>query len=183
MRQIIRSAFLGLTLALVLVSVFPTLAGSASINVQACSSLVVQTDKGDYAIGESVNITVTFLSLLPGCMESMIAHDYVLQIQVLNASNQTAYSFTHVTAGALIVSEEWTPTTAGGYSIIATAYFRLLGEDVMMKALGASTTIQVHDPTQPTTGFEFVAIGIVVIAAAALSLSFLKRRKTSSKAA
>jgi hypothetical protein len=168
-------------MALVLVSVFPTLAGAASISVQACSSLVVQTDNGDYAIDEPVNITVTFLSLLPGCMEPMIAHDYIVQIQVLNASNQSTYSSTHVTAGALTVSEEWTPTTAGGYTIIASAFFRLLGDDVMMKTLEASTTIHVHDPAQPTPGFEFIAVSIVGIAAVTLSLFFLKRRKTSSR--
>jgi hypothetical protein len=170
-------------MALVLVSVFPTLAGAASIKVQACSSLVVQTDKGDYAIGEPVNISVRFLSHLPGCMEPMVAHDYVIQIQVLNASNQTAYSSTYVTPSALTASEKWTSTTVGYYTIIASAFFRLAGDDVMMKTLEASTTIHVHDPSQPTAGFEFVAIGVVGIAAIALSLFFLKGRKTSSRKA
>ncbi len=170
-------------MALVLASVFPVLAGAASINVRACSSLIVQTDRDDYAVGERVNITVTFLPLLPGCMQPMIAHNYVIQIQVLNASNQTTYSSTHVTADALIVSEKWTPTTAGGYTIIASAFMRLLGNDAMTKTLGASTTIHVHDPAQPTPGFELIVIGVVGIAAVALSLFFLKRRRTSSRKA
>jgi len=180
LRQIVRSALFGLILALVLVSFLPAISGTVSDNVRACSSLIVQTDKNDYAVGEPVNITVTFLSLLPGCMEPMIAHNYVIQIQVLNASNQTAYSSTRVTAGALIVSEKWTPTIVGDYTIIASAFFRLLGNDVMTKTLGASTTINVHDPAQPTPGYELIAIGVIVIAAAALSLLFLKRRKTSN---
>lgn len=181
MRRIVRSAFFELILALVLVSLLPAISGTVSPNGKACSSLVVQTDQDDYAIGEPVNITVTFYSLLPGCMEPMIAHNYVLQIQVLNASNQTAYSSTHVTAGALIVSEKWTPTIVGDYTIIASAFFRLLGEDVMTKTLGASTTIHVHDPAQPTPGFELLAIGVLGIAAAALSLFFLKRRRTTNR--
>ncbi|MGA8903873.1 MAG: hypothetical protein WB661_02560 [Candidatus Bathyarchaeia archaeon] len=183
MRQIVRSALFELILALVLVSFLPAISGTVSDNVRACSSLIVQTDMNDYAVGEPVNITVTFLSLLPGCMQPMIAHDYVVQIQVLNASNQTAYSSTHVTAGALIVSEKWTPTSVGDYTIIASAFFRLLGNDVMTKTLGASTTIHVHDPAHPTPGFEFIAIGVVGITAVALSLFFLKRRKTPSRKA
>jgi hypothetical protein len=180
LREMTRSAFLGLMVTLVLVSVFPTLA-SAATKVQACSSLVVRTDKGDYGIGEPVNITVTFLSWLPGCMVPQVAHDYVIQIQVVNTSNQTVYSSTHVAAGALTVSEEWRPTALGGYTIIASAFFRLLGDDVMMKTLEASTTIHVHDPVQSIAEFQFVAIGAVGIAAVALSLFFLKRRKASSR--
>jgi len=178
LRQITTSGLLGLAIALILVSILPTLA--ASPNGQACSSLVVQTDKRDYAIGEPVNITVSFVSLLPGCMQPMIAHDYVIQIQVLNASNQTAYSSTNVTAGALRVSEIWAPTSAGGYTIIASAFFRLLGDDIMIRTLVASTKIDVHDLAQQTPEFKPVAIAIVVIAAATLSLFLLKRRKTSS---
>jgi hypothetical protein len=130
-----------------------------------------------------VNITVTFLPLLPGCMEPMIAHDYVILIQVLNASNQTAYTSTNVTSSPLTIHEAWTPTATGDYTIIASAFFRLQGNESMMKPLQASTTIRVHDATQPTPRFEFVAIGVVGLAAVTLSLFFLKHRKTSSRKA
>lgn len=172
-----------LVVALALSLFAPTISGSVPASDRACSSLVVKSDKDTYTIGESVGITVTFLPLLPGCVEPMIAHDYVIQIQVLNASNQTAYTSTNVTSGPLTIHEAWTPTATGGYTIIASAFFRLLGDESMVKSLEASTTINVHDPTQPTPGFEFVAIGVVGLAAVTLTLFFLKRRKGSSRKA
>jgi len=145
LRQLTGSAFLTLILALAFGSIFPANA-VAAVSAHPCSSLVVQTDSGDYAIGAPVKITVAFLSLLPGCMEPMIAHDYVVQIEVLSASNRTVYTSSHVTARALMISETWMPATAGVYTINASAYFRLLGdESIMTKTLESSATIRVHD--------------------------------------
>jgi hypothetical protein len=154
----------------------------ASVDAHPCSSLVVQTDKRDYFIGEPVNITFTFIPLLPGCMEPMIAHDYFVQIEVLTVSNQTAYSSSNVTAGALTVSSIWIPTTAGEYAIIASAYFRLLSdESLMTKTLQASTTIRVHDPSQQIPEFGLMAIGVLIVVAALGILFFNRRRKSNLK--
>jgi hypothetical protein len=156
---------------------FPAVAAAASINGHLCSSLVVRTDRGNYDIGEVVNITVTFVSLLPGCVEPMIAHDYVVKIDVLNVSNQTVFSSSNVTARALMISEVWTPESAGEYTIIASAYFRLLGDESMAKMLESSATICVHDIAQQIPEFGLLTVGVLGIGVAALSLLIRERRK------
>jgi len=145
---------------------------------------VVQTDADSYAVGHPVSITVTFASLLSGCVEPMIAHDYVIEIQVLNSSNQTVYSSGNVTGGALTIHEIWTPTATGDYTIEASSWFRLLGNDFMIKQMEASTTVHVHDPVQSTMSrLKIWAIGLVGIFAATLGIMHLKRvrKKASSQ--
>jgi len=183
LRQVAASLLLAF-IALVLASVLTPVSGSFLANGQACSSLVVQTDAGNYAVGHPVNITVTFASLLSGCVEPMIAHDYVIEIQVLNASNQTVYSSGNVTAGALTIHEIWTPTATGDYTIEASSWFRLLGNDFMIKQMEASTTVHVHDPVQSTVSRLWIwAIGLVGIFAATLGIIHVKRvrKKASSQ--
>lgn len=177
MRILASSAFLALILAVALGTVFP--AGTALTS--PCSSLVVQTNKHDYTIGEPVNITVNFLSHLPGCMIPMIARDYVVQIEVLNISNQTLYSASHVTAGTLMASDTWIPSTVGDYTITASAYFRLLGYQT--KTNEASTTIRVYDPAQQVPEFELVAFGVLGVAVVALGLLLLSRMRGSRETA
>jgi hypothetical protein len=169
-------------LALSFGSSFPAVAAAASADVHACSSLVVKTDRADYDIGEAVNITVTFVSLLPGCVEPMIAHDYVVKVDVLNVLNQTVFSSSNVTARALVISEVWTPEAAGEYTIVASAYFRLLGDESMVKTLESSATIRVHDIARQIPEFGLVTVGVLGIGvAAALSLLVLGRRKRFTK--
>jgi hypothetical protein len=162
-------------------SSFPALAAAASVDDHPCSSLVVKTDRWDYDIGEGVNITVTFVSLLPGCVEPMIAHDYVVKIDVLNVSNQTVLSSSNVTARALMISEVWTPERAGEYTIIASAYFRLLGDESMVKMLESSATIRAHDIAQQIPEFGSLTVDVLgIIGVAALSLLIRGRRKRST---
>jgi hypothetical protein len=158
--------------------------GAFSANGQACSSLVIQTDTDNYTIGEPVKITVTFSPLLPGCVEPMIAHDYVIQILVLSALNQTVYSSTNATAGTLTLHETWTPTTTGDYLIQASSWFRLLGNDFMTKEMEASTTIHVHDPVESTMlTLELGVIGLIGTFAVTIGIVFLMRvrKKPSSR--
>jgi hypothetical protein len=183
LRQLAGSPFLAYVMALVLVSVLPTVAVAFSAKGQACSSLAIQTDTGNYAVGGPVKITVTFAPLLPGCVEPMIAHDYVIQIQVLNSLNQTVYSSTNVTTGALTIHETWTPTTAGDYLIRASSWFRLLGNDFITKEMEASTTVHVNDPVQSTMPkLDLGAIGLGGTFAVILGIVFLVRvRKKTSR--
>ena len=171
------SALLALVLASAFGPSFLAVVAAASVDAHACSSLAVKTDRGDYKIGEAVDITVTFVSLLPGCVEPMIAHDYVVEIDVLNVSNQTVFSSSNVTARALMISEVWTPATAGEYTIIASAYFRLLGDESMAEMLESSATIRVHDIAQQVPEFALVTISVLGIGVATLSLLVRARRK------
>ena len=169
-------------MALAFATVFLGFAGAQSADNHPCSSLVVRTDKGDYAVGEPVTITVTFHPLLPGCAMPMIAHDYVVQIDVLNVSNQTLYSVSNLTGATLMVSETWIPTTAGEYTITASAYFRLLGEEFMTKMLEASTTIRTYAAMQMPE-FGLIAVGGLAFAVVALGLLFFGRAGRLRKAA
>jgi MYXO-CTERM domain-containing protein len=139
--------------------------------------LVVRTDKTDYAVGETVNITVSFVSLIPGCVLPMIVDDYLVKVEVLNVANQTLYSSSHTTARSLNMSEPWTPTMAGEDTIVVSAYFRLPSdESVMWEILETSTEIHVHEPVQTTPAYDKAAagaLGVVVV----VGLLFLRRRK------
>jgi len=168
-------------LALVLASALGLLLPAAvvpRVEAHPCSSLVVRTDKQDYDVGEAVNITVTFVSLLPGCVEPMIAHDYLVTIDVLTPSNQTVFSSSNATARELMVSELWMPATAGEYTVVASAYFRPLGdESIMSKTIESSTKIHVLNVTQQIPEFGLVATGMFGIGVVALSLMLLRRRQ------
>jgi hypothetical protein len=170
-------------MAAALVTVLPTFIGAAPDSGQACSSLIIQTGTDNYVIGEPVNITVIFAPLLPGCVEPMIAHEYVVQIQVLNASNQTLYSSTNVTAAALTIHKTWTPTTPGDYLIKASSWFSSLGNDFMTKQMETSTTIHVQDPVRYTMPrLELGVIGLVAILAVGVALLKRAREKSSPTA-
>ena len=167
-------------IALILASALGSLAAAvvAPVDANPCSSLVVRTDKQDYSVGEAVNITVTFVSLLPGCVEPMIAHDYLVTIDVLTPSNQTVFSSSNATARELMVSELWMPATAGEYTVVASAYFRPLGdESIMSKTIESSTKIHVLNVTQQIPEFGLVATGVFGIGVVALSLMLLRRRQ------
>ena len=167
-------------IALILASALGSLAAAvvASVDANPCSSLVVRTDKQDYSVGEAVNITVTFVSLLPGCVEPMIAHDYLVTIDVLTPTNQTVFSSSNATARELMVSELWMPATAGEYTVVASAYFRPLGdESIMSKTIESSTKIHVLNVTQQIPEFGLVATGVFGIGVVALSLMLLRRRQ------
>jgi len=150
----------------------PTIAGSVSVNDRACGSLVIQPDRGTYTLGESVNITVNFAPLLPGCAELMIAHDYVIKIQILNSSNNEQYSSTHVTTGPLTIHEVWTPVEKGNYTIKASSWLRLAGGNSLVKGLEASRTILVQDPGQSMMP-ETIPIALGVIGVLAVTLAYL----------
>jgi len=164
-------------LLVLLVLVAPGVYGSVSVNDHPCSSLAVQSDKDTYRIGESVNVTVSYAPVLPGCVEFMIAHDYVITIQILNGSNSVEYSSNHTTTGALTIHDQWTPLATGDFTINATSWFRLLGGDSMMKQMEASKLIHVQAPPLtpiPTVG---LAAALVVIGGAALAVYLNQRRK------
>jgi hypothetical protein len=71
--------------------------------------------------------------------------------------------------------------TAGEYTILASAYFRLLGdESIMTKTLESSITIDVHDATQQIPEFSLVATGMFGVGVV-LSLMLLRRRSLASR--
>ena len=154
--RFIHSMLVWLIVALALT---PAVSGSVSVRDQPCSSLAVQTDKGIYTIGESVNITVQFAPLLLGCEQPMIAHDYVVKTQVLNASSDEVYLFTRATTRNVTIHEVWTPTEKGSYTIVASSWFRLAGNESMTKQLQTSQVIQINGNTSaPNPGSDLVAL-------------------------
>ena len=129
-------------------SLLPAIAASSSVSDLACSSLVLETDKDSYLVGESVNITVHFSPILPGCLEPMIAHDYVLTIQILNDAHNVVYSSSNATPVGIVFHESWIPVARGEYTLNATSWWRLMGDDLMMKQLETLRIIHVQGPNQ-----------------------------------
>jgi hypothetical protein len=179
LRILASSAFLAMILAVALGTMFP----ASTELTSPCSSLVVQTDKQDYTIGEPVNITVNFLSHLAGCMIPMVARDYVVEIEVLDMSNQTLYSVSHSTVGTLMASDTWIPSMVGDYTITASAYFRFLGYQTGTKTNEVSTTIRVYDPAQQVPEFGLVAVGVIGVVVVALGSLLLSRMRGLRKTA
>jgi len=158
------------------------LASSASeANAQACSSLTVQTDRGSYVVGDSVEITINFTPLLPGCVGVMIAHDYVVKTQILNDANQTVSAWSNETVGPLTVHKIWTPVVKGNYTIQASAWFRLSGDEAMTQQLQTATTIHVQDAATSSmselTSAGFVAALILGATFLLLAAKHVTRRK------
>ena len=159
-----RIANLPMAIILVVVVLLTSAWVGAAANDRACSSLTVQTDKDSYMVSDPVVITINFVALLPGCVEPMIAHDYVIMIQVFNSENHVAGSFNRTTSGTIIITESWTATASGDYSVNATTWFRLVGNDLMMKTLQASKQIHVQDSAQSTMQGWIVALIVILIA-------------------
>jgi len=149
---------------LVFVVVLTSAWAAAAANNRACSSLTVQTDKDSYMVSDPVVITINFVALLPGCVEPMIAHDYVIMIQVFNSKNYVVGSFNRTTSGTIIITESWTAIASGDYSVNATAWFRLAGDDLMTKTLQTSKQIHVQDSAQSTMQGWIGAVIVILIA-------------------
>lgn len=170
-----------LTLAIVglitLASFAPSISGDVSIR-ESCSSLVIQTDKDTYLTGESVSITVTFVHLMPGCFEFMIAHDYVIMLTVMNSAKGQVYSYSNATVGNLTIHEVWNPPDIGNYTIVASSWLRLAGNESMVKQLEVSKAILVQAAPSP---HELSEPGIASLGAVAIVLVLLislKRRSS-----
>lgn len=176
MRRLRSYANLLLTITFLIVALPPTAAAVAPSNDMACSSLKVQTDKESYTVSETVVITVDFNALLPGCVEPMIAHNYVITIQVLNSENSVVISYNRTTSGGAVITETWTPTVPGDYSVNATSWFRLLGNDFMTKTLQASKLIHVEDSAQSTMQ-GWLAPASVAILVASLGFWIFKKNR------
>jgi len=171
------SMLLPLTVLMVLVA--PMVSGTMHPAVQACSSLTVQSDRDTYTTGDPVAITVSFHALLPGCMQPMFVHGYVLTIQIFNATNGEVYSWNHTIPGSVTINESWTATTAGAYSINATTWLTIPGNDLMTKGLEANKVIQVQDPQQ-LTAIE-LTLGALATLAVAGGYLILRRSRKNSK--
>jgi len=162
--------------AMLMVLLAPTVSGTMQTAAQACSSLTVQSDKDTYTLGEPVIIAVTFHATLPSCAEPMFVHGYLLTIQVFNATNSEVYSWNQSVPASVNITESWTPTVVGDYSINATSWVTILGNEVMMKGLEASKLIQVQDTKQSATEwFPLAAIAIMAVAGVYLTLRHKRR--------
>ena len=178
MRERLHAAHCSMFVALAVLMILfaPTLSGTTQPAAQACSSLTVQSDKDTYTLGQPVIIAVTFHVTLPSCMQPMFAHGYLLTIQVFNAANSEVYSWNHTAPGSVNITESWTPTTIGDYSINATSWLTLPGNDLVTKGLEASKLIQVQDSTQSTTQV-WLAAGVITVLAVTLGYLFKRRKK------
>ena len=158
--------------ATLMVLLAPAVLGNVQPAAQACSSLAVQSDKDAYTLGQVVIIAVTFRATLPSCAEPMLVQGYLLTIQVFNATNNEVYSWSHTTPASVNITESWTPTSVGDYSINATSWVTVLGNEVMMKGLEASKLIRVQDTIQSaaTESLTLAAIAIISVAAGYLTL-------------
>jgi hypothetical protein len=101
-----------------------------------------------------------------------VAWEVVATNQVFNATNSEVYSWDHTVPASVNITESWTPTAVGDYSINATSWLTIPGNEVMMKGLEASKLIHVQDTEQSaaTGPFTLVAIAIVAVAAGYLTL-------------
>jgi hypothetical protein len=154
--------------------------GAASFSTKdtQCSSLVVRTDKDAYTTGQVVNVSVDYVHLLPGCFEFMIAHDYVIKVEILNSSNMTEYSHSNATAGNLVMHLSWKAAQEGEYTVKASSWLRLAGDESTVKQLEDSVVIRVQDPTEGTTvlapEFDLATVGALTIVAVTLVLALTR---------
>jgi len=157
-----------------------TVSAAMQPTAQACSSLTVQSDKDTYTLGQPVIIAVTFHATLPSCVAPMFVHGYVLTIQVFNAANDEVYSWNHTVPGFVNVTESWTPTSVGDYSINATSYLTIPGNDLMTRGLQAYKVIHVQDPERSMT-IEALTLSVIAIVAVAAGYFVFRRKNRTSK--
>jgi hypothetical protein len=139
MKPILLVAFVAA--GLVILTVTPQAGGQGS-----CRSLEVLTDKGAYAIGESVNLTIKYVHLLPGCAEAGVVHDHLIRVEILDKVGHVEYFSEHSTVGNLTTHETWIPTRMGNYTVEGTSWFRL-SSGSLVREMQASKTILVGDST------------------------------------
>jgi len=160
-------------------------AASFSTTDTQCSSLVVRTDKQAYTTGETVNVSIDYVHLLPGCFEIMIAHDYVIKVEIMNSQNTTEYSYSNATAGNLVMHLPWKPAEKGDYTVEASSWMRLAGNESMVKHLEDSIAIRVQDPPAGATlltEFDSTTVGALAIFAVTIVLTLMRhgRRRIHS---
>jgi hypothetical protein len=164
---------------MLMVLLAPTVSGTMQPAARACSSLAVQSDKDTYTLGQPVIIAVIFHATVPSCAEPMFVHGYLLTIQVFNAMNGEVYSWNHTVPASVNITESWTPTAVGDYSINATSWITIPGNEVMMKGLEASKLIQVQDTEHSAATESFTLAAIAIVAAAAGYLTLRHKRRTT----
>ena len=110
----------------------------------------------------------------------MIAHDYLIQTQILDNAQNRLFSQSNVTASDLLLHSLWTPVKKGNYTIDAIAWLRLAENESMAKLLETSKTIVVQDQSSfSLSEGTFAAMGVGLGLAAVIALLiFVKRRQS-----
>jgi hypothetical protein len=152
----------------------PVLAGTPNTANPSCSSLQVQTNGDEYSVGQLVNITVKFVHLLPGCAEFMIAHDYVVQTQILG-NGGPVFSRSNATASDATLQYNWVPTQEGNYTVNVIVWLRFAGSDLLTKQLEASKTIVVEDSTTGLGEQYYIPVGLLLALLAVVAFMSRKR--------
>jgi len=109
----------------------------------------------------------------------MFVQGYLLTIRIFNGTNGEVYSWNQTVPASVNITESWTPTAAGDYSINATSWVTILGNGAMTKGLAASKLIHVQDTYQSAATESFtlavMAIAIIAVAAGYLTLRHKSR--------
>lgn len=109
-----------------------------------CRSIIVETDKSDYRLGEDVRITVDFKHLMPGCVEAAVLHTHEIRLEVVDSDQRTVRSWRWETGGDLHKSIYWRPDQADDYAVRATSWFNMERLEVealvLIKVLDRSST-------------------------------------------
>ncbi|MEM3017771.1 MAG: hypothetical protein QXO25_02715, partial [Candidatus Bathyarchaeia archaeon] len=109
-----------------------------------CRSIIVETDKSDYRLGEEVRSTVNFKHLMPGCVEAAVLHTHEIRLEVVDSDQRTVRSWRWETGGDLHKSIYWRPDQADDYAVRATSWFNMERLEVealvLIKVLDRSST-------------------------------------------
>ncbi|MBS7623791.1 DUF2330 domain-containing protein [Candidatus Bathyarchaeota archaeon] len=98
-----------------------------------CRSIIVETDKSDYRLGEEVKITVNFKHLMPGCVEAAVLHTHEIRLDVVDSDQGTVRSWRWETGGDFQKSIYWRPDEADDYLVRAASWFNM--ESLEVEAL------------------------------------------------
>jgi len=88
-----------------------------------CRSIEVSTDKTQYDFGETVEIVVDYVHLLPDCAEVQVVHFHQIRLEVLDSAGETIQMWQWETKGDLYRTVAWRSERTGDYTMRASSWW------------------------------------------------------------
>lgn len=147
-----------------------------------CRSIKVSADKTQYSFGETVEIAVDHIHLLPECAEVTVVHFHQIRLEVLNSAGEAIQSWQWETNRDLYKTVSWRPEKAGDYTVRASSWWN--GETPEVEDQAAITVSTVTPPPPSVipddSEVRWLIYGVIIAAVCIFigaSLAYLLLRK------
>ncbi|MBS7655833.1 DUF2330 domain-containing protein [Candidatus Bathyarchaeota archaeon] len=142
-----------------------------------CRLIKVAVDKNQYKLRETVNITVNFTHLTPGCFEIQVLHFHLINLEVYDSAGKLIQSWSWKVNEDFYKVVFWKPDKSGNYTIKAASFWN--GEKLEVEDQLNITVLDLSEPGLKLQMNLYAGITFIVgmLIGFGVAYLFFKRKK------